>query len=258
MNVPGLGQSGATVDIVSAGWETVYNGIGTPLELGSTQVCSRSGCAWGFSAQYLPPPLTGITMGYKGGNFSQLDADLLSIVASNVVITSLDLEPASYAYGISWVQTAQSGGFDYRAQIVTPDQIQSVAAEDGWNSRIITAVSFDAQGLAHLISYGWQADTATVYETQTAIVPPENVAATAIQLANAGYIITAFGGNDSDGYVLIGARVAGDTLPRPVNVTTPSGYTPASHPDSAYFTQVIGLEEPAGVAGAGYTSIQQQ
>jgi hypothetical protein len=259
VTLPGFGQNGAKAGVVASGSETIRNAVGTPLELGSFQACSpASGCAWGFSALFLPQGMTGLTMWYKGGNLSYFDSDLQSIIASNTVITSLDLEPATNAYGISWVQTGQSGGFDYRLEIVPPAEIQSTVAQDGAESRIITAASFDAKGQAYLVSYGWQGDRTTAYDVKTVIVAPQDAATAAIQLAGAGYAISAFGGNDTRGYVLVGTKVVGDTLPRPVNVTTPAGYTPASNRDSGNFTQVLALHEPYGSPSAGYTSIQEQ
>ncbi|MHB8304341.1 MAG: hypothetical protein ACYDC6_16255 [Acidobacteriaceae bacterium] len=52
-----------------------------------------------------------------------------------------------------------------------------------------------------------------------------NIGPAATSLANAGYIITAFGGNPTDGYVLVGTRVRGDSMPRPILVFPP---TPSS------------------------------
>ena len=67
------------------------------------------------------------------------------------------------------------------------------------------------------------------------------MATAATTLANDGYFISAFGGNDTDGYILVGMRVAGDTMPRPVIVSTNGGVVQASNPDSAYFTTVVYL-----------------
>jgi hypothetical protein len=47
-------------------------------------------------------------------------------------------------------------------------------------------------------------------------VPSNQIGATAAALGNDGYFISAFGGNDNDGYILVGMRVKGDTLPRPI------------------------------------------
>jgi len=177
--------------------------------------------------------MTALNFFYQGGDYSSYVSDLQSYTAPNIVITSLDLEPAENAYAVSWVQTTQTGGFDYRLDPVVAAgtgqqaQIQAQATLDGKESRIVTAVSFDASGNAILISYGWTGDTTTTYETQTIMVPQENqissaVTSAAMTLANAGYVISAFGGNDTDGYILIGERVQGDNLPRPMvqNSTT--------------------------------------
>ena len=162
-----------------------------------------------------------------------------------MVFTSLDLEPAQSAYAVSWVKTTQTGGFDYRMDPVVPAgtdqpaQIQAQATLDGTESRVITAVSFDASGNAILISYGWTDDTSTEYEDETEVVAPgsgvsANVLAAATTLANNGYIISAFGGNDIDGYILIGMRVKGDSLPRPLG----------NYPDQPpYATTVVDLDE---------------
>jgi hypothetical protein len=124
------------------------------------------------------------------------------LYSPNVVITSLDLEPVENAYAVSWVQTTQPGGFDYRRDPVVPAgtgqqaQIQAQATLDGKESRIVTAVSFDASGNAILISYGWTGDTTTAYETQTIMVAQQNqissaVSSAATTPANAGYFISA-------------------------------------------------------------------
>ena len=43
-------------------------------------------------------------------------------------------------------------------------------------------------------------------------------------LAQQGYIITAVGGDTTNGFLLVGTRVQGDTMPRPFKVvTSPTG-----------------------------------
>ena len=44
------------------------------------------------------------------------------------------------------------------------------------------------------------------------------MSAVAQQLAGQGYIITAMGGTAADGILLVGTRVHGDTMPRPIMV----------------------------------------
>jgi hypothetical protein len=262
VDVAGLGEYGFGPGVVESGWEEAHNAVGTPLEMGSTFGCSQvAGCAWGFSFQFLPPPMTGLNMWYKGGNYSDFASDLPSIVASNVVITSLDFEPAEDAYGVSWVQTAQPGGFDYRQEIVPITDVAATVAQDAAQSRIVTAVTFDPSGEVALISYGWQGDAQTVYETQVSIVQPgdaiaADVISAATSLSSAGYIISAFGGNDTNGYLLIATRVKGDTIPRAILLTGPSGNVLPTNPDSAYFTTVLSLHEYG--SGESFTAIQEQ
>jgi len=79
-----------------------------------------------------------------------------------------------------------------------------------------------------------------MYETQTTIVPPggavgTHVLSAATNMASQGYIISAFGGNDTDGYILVGMRVQGDNLPRPIE----NSYTY----QQPYFTTVAYLQE---------------
>jgi hypothetical protein len=244
VNLPGLldvGNTGAVSayadgPVVSS---SADNAVGGPLGMGSSYICGDGTCVWPFSYQLLPPPMTGLNMRYQGGVYSSFTSDLQSFAASDVVFTSLVLEPAEGFYAVSWGQTAQSAGFDYRLDPPVPAgtsqqaQIQAQATLDGTESRVITAVSFDAQGNAYLISYGWTDDTTTVYETQTTIVPHDAVCATATTMAGEGYIISAFGGNDTDNYMLIGMRVQGDTLPRSIEGVTPTG--------PPYYTTVVYL-----------------
>ncbi len=237
------GEGGAFSD----SWMT--NGVGSPLAIGG-QVCGVSSntsiCGWGYVGEFLPPPMTGLSMYYEAGSYSTYLAGLESYAASNVVFTSLDLEPATGFYAVAYVQTTQPGGFDSRQDPLVPPGanqpalIQAQATLDGTESRVITAVSFDASGNAVLFSYGWTGDTTTVYETQTTVVPATEVVAAATTLAGQGYILSAFGGNDADGYILIGMRVVGDSLPRPIALgTTQSPYNTAP----PYDTPVLYLFE---------------
>ena len=224
------------------------NSLGTPLEIGTNWACYTGvafDCGWGFTVYALPLGQAGLSMYYEGHDYSSFSSDIQSIVAPNIVIDSLDFEPSNDCYGISYVKTAQTGGFDYRLEVVPPDQLQAAVANDGAESRVVTAVSFDASHQANVISYGWTGDTTTVYEAQTVIASSASeIAGQATTLATNGYFISAFGGNDTDGYMLVGMRVQGDTMPRPIYVTTqnPSGSSSADtlpQQDPPYATEVI-------------------
>jgi hypothetical protein len=203
--------------------ESIANAVGTPLTLGSTWY-STSGCLWEFNYWYLPSPMTGLGMYYQEDftNQQSYTSYLQSVAQPNTVITSMDLEPACQIFGVSWALTAEGGGFDQRIETIPigaslAPAIQNQATLDGSASRIITAATFDDAGQqAVLLSYGWKGDATTVYESQTYLVPPSQIGSAAATLANAGYFISAFGGNDTDGYILVGMRVKGDSLPRPI------------------------------------------
>lgn len=195
------------------------NAIGSPLEIGDG-ICNNSGyCTWSYSTKGLTAGTTGLTLIYKSGADANFTSDLAAMNAPNQVMLCLDLRPQDGIYGSEWMQTSKGGGFELNRQVVGPGQIASVAAQDGLESRVITAVSFDASGQANLMAYGWQKDTTTKYDTQVEMVAdPQNIGAAGMQLANDGYIVTAFGGDDQNGYVLIGTKVHGDTMPRAFQV----------------------------------------
>ncbi len=249
---PGLGDfSGEGTIVGPSNGFSAQNALGSPLSLGSSLDCA-SGCGWAVFTTNLPFGMTALSVYYEGQpytNYAAFQTSLQSLSGSSIVFTSLDLEPPSGAYGIAWVQVAANGGFDYRLDPRIPPgagqaaQIQAQATLDGSQSREITAVSFDESGNAVLVSYGWTGDTTTVYEAQTAFIPPgmnilTDTTSAAKTLAGEGYSISAFGGNDKDGYILVGMRVQGDTLPRTLFI---DAAVPTSPP---YATPVIQLVEP--------------
>ncbi len=258
VTAPGLFQDGGKATNVPApGGTFINNGIGTPLTIGSSWSCYPGiafDCSWSLDLFNLPPGQLPLSMYYESNAYSSFASELQSVVAPNIVIDSLDLEAANEAYAIAYVKTAQAGGFDYRLEVVPPDQLQDTVANDGAESRIVTAVSFDANHQANVISYGWTGDTTTVYEAQTVIADTgSDLVSQAAALAAGGYFISAFGGNDTEGYMLIGMRVQGETLARPIWVHTPtsSGSTPPQSPP--YATPVLAV----GFTGGEYTAVEQ-
>jgi len=248
----GLGNYGGATTEIGAVDITGSNAVGTPLSLGSSYDCEPvNGCYYPLDLYYVPPGMTGYTLYYNVGNYDQFQSGIEPYTGSNVVIYSLDLEPGYESYGFAAVQTTQGDGFDYKMEAVPLSAVQATVAADGAESRIVTAISFDdGTGLVDVISYGWQGDASTAYETKTMIVAETgstqstfaNVATASTALANSGYFISAFGGNDTDGYVVVGTRVMGDTMPRPVAVSTRNGTVAATNPDTAYFSTVVFLQ----------------
>jgi hypothetical protein len=210
-------------------------------------------CDWPFSILWLPPTMNGFAMYYQQDfytNGTPWTSWLQSVSAPNVVITSVDLEVGLCKdIATSWVATTPPGQFDYRLEEVAPDQVQATVTADGAESRIVTAATFDdATGQVILISYGWQGDNTTVYEAKTVVATPQDVVNQAFDLANAGYFISAFGGNHTDGYLLIGMRVQGDTLPRPITNNSQSFGIAAK--DIAYWSVVGWFGDPELHVGA--------
>lgn len=150
-----------------------------------------------------------------------MDADLSALSIPNTVITSLDREPGDDTYALSSVQTTQTSGFDLSHQSVAATGLQVLATQLGQQSRVVTVGSFDAAGQTVVLSYGGQADTTTVYESKTVTMTLTTVGTDATNLAAAGYLITALGGNPTNGLVLVGTRVQGDSMPRPRIVVIP-------------------------------------
>ena len=241
-SAPGLGVNAEASAISTNTAELFPGAIGSPLEIGSSGICTPGvayQCGWSFFVEYLPQTENSLNMQYQGRDYADFDGDLQWIAAPNVVITSVDLEPANDAYAAAWVFTQQATGFDYRREIVATADVAATVAQDAAENRVVTAVSFDAQGQANLFSYGWQGDTTTTYETKTVTAAADDVVNQATCLAKDGYVISAFGGNDTDGYILVGTRVQGDSLPRTLTITTANSTIATSNsPESVYATPV--------------------
>ncbi len=204
--------------------ETFFNAVGTPLTLGDDCGPAGSGpysCAWFFDVSGLPANLSGPNVGYVSSNgFANLDSDVSNIDTGHAVITSVDLHPEDDTYAISYMEAVQSTGFTLtQGTTVAPSNLQAVATQEGALSHVITAVSFNAGNVTYF-SYAWQSDPSTVYEAQVVTATFATLSAAATNLGQAGYIITALGGNGTDGFVLVGTRVKGNTAPRPVLIGT--------------------------------------
>ena len=92
---------------------------------------------------------------------------------------------------------------------IVPDSKRS------WSAPNLYSICHNGGNVTYL-SYGWQVDTATIYEAQIATASPANAPSAAASLAAQGYIVTATGLADSTGDIfLVGTRVQGDTMPRP-------------------------------------------
>jgi hypothetical protein len=221
----GLSANGVQSSMNGSETEGFADSIGTPLSMGTD--CSASGdplnCLWSFRPFPLPTGLLGLTTSYQSSDiFGNVDTDLDALSVPDVVITSFDLDPGNGAYAISSIQTSQASGFSFTRQSVLPGQIQTVASQLGMQSQVITAISFDSCGDVDFLAYAWQNDTTTIFEVKVVTATLDGVGAAAMSLGAGGYIITALGGDTTNGFLLVGTRVQGDTMPRPILVVIPT------------------------------------
>lgn len=227
--LPGLQGGGIHSDVSASLGQGFTNSIGTPLTIGAdcgSGTANPYSCGWAFSSFPLPAGVSGLSIDYQGfgsdtSSNTFPDAQLESLVNGHNVFTSLDLELANYAFAASWIQSSSMGGFSYARQVVDPTQLQAVATQLGEQSNVITAISYDASGNVYFIYYSWANDMTTVYDVKVSTATPDTLATEATSLATSGYIITAFGGNLTKGYLLVGTRVHGDNMPRPLLIVTP-------------------------------------
>jgi hypothetical protein len=233
--VNGWGNAGTGLStfLIARGVQFFSPSLGTPFYVGEGNctvppVTNGTGCAWAYTELPFVPTGSSPTLiaAYGSDEYADLQADLadpdwpppnngVTPSSTAAVITSLDLEQASVLFAVSWTQSTQPTAFDRHMSSVTPQNLQAAASQEGAAGRVITAVS-DDNGQVVYLSYGWQSDTATLYEAQVVTADPSGAVAAASNLAAQGYIITASGREDDAGdVILVGTRVQGDTLPRP-------------------------------------------
>jgi hypothetical protein len=189
-------------------------------------------CGWVIETFNLPTGVTGLSAGYQNGDYSNFQSDLATITTATTVITGIDTEPAFNAYALSWTRSQSGYSFDMAAHVIDPNSAATAIASEGQHGRVVTAISWQS-GNIYYLSYGWQGNTTTTYDTQLATATLTSLSSVATNLASAGYIITATGGTPSDGILLVGTKVSGDTMPRPI-IVTPQGVSPAPAAQQGY------------------------
>ena len=255
--VNGYGGGGEGTDFTGYGGDGQNPGIGAPLSIGPGCPATGSdqfGCEWEVSEYGLPEGMTGLSVNYGGFPLGEFSSELSSLSVPTTVVTGLDVEPLSSIFAASWISTTTGGGFDMAQNTVTPSNFQTAASQDGTNSRVITAVSWNSGQISYL-SYGWQSDTTTVYDVQTATATIDTVSSVAQRLAAEGYIITAMGGTAAEGILLVGTREHGDSLARSMMVANlAANESPENIYQQGY--AVVGfldiVDSTAGALIAGY------
>ncbi len=133
------------------------------------------------------------------------------------VIFSLNLAETGSA-GFAFVHSDTASGFDRTGYAVPAASLQNAVSQEGLKGRVVTAISYDGTQ-ATFFSYGWSGDPSSVYEAQVDFATLGTSTAEIETLASQGYILTASGNTaDGSGVILVGTRLKGDTMPRPVLV----------------------------------------
>jgi hypothetical protein len=234
---------GLSTDVPGRGAFYYSPGVGTSFFAGSGGDCdvppetNGTGCNWFYSewpSVSSAAPLTG----YGADFYENFTADLQSGStywsangigpnSPDAVVTSLDLEPASDLFAVSWIQppptdatvqaqSAPPDGFIMVENTVPDSELQAAATEEGAAGRVITAISADEPGEITYLAYAWQADSVTLYDLKIVTATTPDAPTAAGMLAAQGYIVTAIGQADGTGdLLLVGTRVHGDTMPRP-------------------------------------------
>lgn len=218
-----LGLQGYMYTNLLAGSTATFRDLlGWPLELSGSQGSVPMNATWSFEVLRLPAGAPSRTTIYQSDSLQNFQSCLGSRSGSDTVIRSMDIQagPACFAWELA--QAPSNWRYSFGSQALLPQDFPAAAIQEGAKSRVITAVSWQ-EGKVIFISYGWQGDPSTQYEASTIYASADSVESSAVLLAKEGYIITALGGNSANGFILVGTRVKGDSLPRPFQVWDPQG-----------------------------------
>jgi len=196
------------------------NASGTPLELGQN-ACSPVECVWFEDTYALPAAIDSLTVNYTGSIVSRL-SELTDTLATDTVITSLDVERSIGVYGVSEYITDTLGGYRAAQSILAAPDFASAVSADGAAGRVVTALSFDDDSVRY-VSYAWANAAGASYDTQVDTATIASIPTMAQALVDAGYVITAFGGNATNGFLLVGTRVHGSSAAHTLIVSAAPG-----------------------------------
>lgn len=212
----GVGVGSSIYESLGASYS---NAVGTPLWIYTPGCCG----------EYLEVPTTAqnVGTGYAGGPYATF-ADDVTDPASSLqtfmgegvsVVNSVVLDPTDGTYFVSFRHAPSQSDYPLTMKTVAHADLADAVEQQGSSGSVVTALSLDSNGQITFLAYAWTADTTTVYETQVVTTSPDQAADAASSLAQQGYIITATGIADAGGdYVMVGTRVAGDTMARPFMV----------------------------------------
>ncbi len=233
------GYTGYTsINLLGGGGYSVGDAFGIPLSVGPscdpnvTPVITY--CGWVIDTFLPVTSKTTLTVSYGSYAYSDLQSTLSNLSGPSIVITGMDLEPVSSATAFSWVQQSTGEAFDGAFHTVATSSLAGAIASEGKLGRVVTAISYN-NGQVSYMSYGWQGNGTDVYDSVVQTATMGNAAETVTTMAGEGYILTAIGGNEYSGVLLVGTRVSGDSLARPISVIA-GGQSPYSLGVQGYAT----------------------
>ena len=244
-----VGSATSTLRVMSGlapGSVQIHAGLGTPLEITPcAPPASLPSCYWLFGLSDAPDGMSVSTVYYSTEeSLSRLESDLSDLQRwaftpfpspgqdYNSVITSLMIDEPSRVYATSGLQSSQMHEYDLAWGSVAPNALQAAASQAGVRGRVITAVAFKG-GRALYLSYGWTRAATAEYEAKVVPTKFDDVTVNAAKLEGEGYIITALGGDDSEGFLLVGTRLSGQTAPRRLEIATDSAVSVLVDPPQA-------------------------
>lgn len=168
------------------------------------------------------------TSAYEVGSFAALaanlnqppDASLPSAADPGSVVTAIGLVPSSDGVAFGYVHVSGGPAYTLYQADVSAAQFADAAAAECSRGYVITAFYVNGTRV-HYFAYGWAGDPQGVYETSVVSGSLGQVDSLVKTLAAGGYIVTATGSTqaeDGSGVWIVGTRLRGDTLPRPVLV----------------------------------------
>lgn len=177
---------------------------------------------WLYSFFDVIPRVADLSALVSGGVMSVFDRDLVRTFSrQQKIVTSFDLALAASeardAYAVTAIGRADRQPIYNHATVGrTPrSELANVLQLEAREGRIATALSGDGAQVTYF-SYDWIGDSSR-YETRVLAADFETLEDRARQLADDGFVITAFG-RDAEVLVLVGTRVEGRSEPRSIEL----------------------------------------
>jgi len=192
---------------------------GSPLSVGpgcGTGAVTPYGCTWSLNVAVVPPGVAEVSTSYQVDYLEGFQSDLSALSASNSVITGLDIEPPADAVAFSSIAGTGNGTFTPVFMSVATGSISAAVATEGASGHVVTAVTYDGPDVASFVTYSWSGNADVTYDTEVMSTSYSGLSSALTSLGAQGYIVTAIGGNQQIGIILIGTKVHGDTLARSV------------------------------------------